>query len=310
MGKEIHVPNSIDTVDGGEIKFSEIHDKFAQSHFGQHLDGQLRWLRFKPASISREAWIGAPLGADMNNLKHMPLIAGLTRSFLKHQDPEKALNRTDSQIMVLASEVHDWAESITDDKSFDQKTVVEDEEEAHMMTFLLKRMLGGKLSRETLMQVYSTVKDRDSRLGKIFNAIERVGYMRSGLNAWTASSRPPGKVMRGLSPELESELRESLQWLASNVAGNQVGKLLEYAEIYRPVGIYLESVRNRISDVFTGMPVTIFEKYSAEGEKENEQITQVQKFLRAHKAWKNSKFVQAAGRADIDNPQEAEGAAG
>jgi 5'-deoxynucleotidase YfbR-like HD superfamily hydrolase len=310
MGKEAYIPDSIDTVDGGEIRFTEIHEKFAQSHFGKHLDDQLRWLRFKPEAISREAWIGAPLGADMNNLKHMPLIAGLAKSFLKHQEPGKELNRTDSQIMVLASEVHDWGESITDDKSFDQKSVVEDEEEAHMMLFLLKRILGGKISNETLMKVYSTVKDRDSRLGQIFNAIERVGYMRSGLNAWTASNKPQGEVMRNLSPELESELRESLQWLASNVAGNQVGKLLEYAEIYRPVGVYLELVRDRISDVFTGMPVLVFEKYSTEGEKENEQIVQVQKFLKAHKAWKNSKFVQAAERADIDNPQATEGAAG
>lgn len=297
-------------MDGGEISFSAIHDRYAQSHFGKHLDGQLRWVRYKPASISGESWIHAPLGVDMNNLKHMPLIAGLTKSYLKHQEPEKALNRTDSQILMLAAQTHDWAEAITDDISFDQKTVVEDEDEATMMLFMLKRMLGGKLSRENLMQVYSTVKDRNSRLGRVFNAIERVGYMRSGLNAWTASTKPRGEVMRGLSPELEAELREALQWLASNVAGNQVGKLLEYAENYRPVGVYLESVRGRISDLFAGMPVAVFDKYPSDGEKGDEQLEQVQKFLIAHKAWKNSKFGGESGRKDIQNPQAAGGVAG
>jgi hypothetical protein len=134
--------------------------------------------------------------------------------------------------------------------------------------------------------------------------------MRSGINAWDASTKLQGKVMKGVSPEQEPELRRALQWLASNVAGNQTVKLLEYAEDYRPVGVYMESVRDRISDLFEGMPVSVFDNYSLEGGQEDEQMAQVQKFLRAQKAWKNSKFVEASGRTDIDNSQEVEGSAG
>lgn len=285
MTREIHIPDSIDTADGGEIGFGEIHRRYAGSRFGQLLAGQRRWKRFMPAAIPGDQWARAPLGADMNNLQHMPLVMGMTRSYLKHQDPAKVLNRTDSQILMLASITHDWAEAITDDIMFDLKTVAEDDDEATIMLFLLRRMLGSRLSRETLMQVYSTVKDRNSRLGRIFNAIERVGYMRSGLNAWQGSIHPRGEMMRELPLEVEQELRQSLLWMANNVAANQTQALLEYAEIYRPIEVYLDSVKTQITRLFNGMPVSIFHKYP-----EAEQPAKVQLFLKADQAWKQSKF--------------------
>jgi 5'-deoxynucleotidase YfbR-like HD superfamily hydrolase len=306
MGRDIYVPDSIDTTDGGEMSFTEVHERFSRSKFGGFLSAQTRYGRYRPAFISRDAWAMAPLGADVNNLKHMPLTASLARAYLKHQKREKALNRSDSQIIMMASETHDWAESITDDVTFDLKTKTENDDEASMLTFLLRRILGGKLSQETLMQIYSTVKDEKSRLGMIFNAIERVGYLRTGLNAWTASTKPAGEVMRGLPSGQEQDLRVNLQWLASNVAANQVGKLLEYAENFHPVDVYMNLARGRIGDLFAGMPATIFDKYPTEGEKGNEQMIQTQKFLTAYKAWKNSKYAKTAGNAEMENPQATE----
>lgn len=287
--RKIHIPDSFDTIDGGEIGFQDIHRRFADSHFGKYLASQSRYKRYKPDFISDEQWCQAPLGADMNNLSHMALILGLAREFLKHQKPETALNRTDSQILMLASITHDWAEAITDDKMFDQKSPTEDADEATMMMFLLKKTLGSRLSPETLMQVYKTVKDRNTRLGAVFNAIERVGYMRSGLNAWSASQKK-GRIIEGLDVEAEAELREAYQWMASNVAGNQTEALLKYAEKYYPVETYMVNARERIDDLFHGMPANIFTKYPTTPENGGERIQQMQKFLNASEAWKKSKF--------------------
>jgi hypothetical protein len=295
MARKIHVPDSFDTLDGGEIGFMEIHNRFADSHFGHYLADQVRYKRYKPEAVSDQQWAQAPLGADMNNLRHMPLTLGLAREFLKHQQPGQALNNSDSQVLMLASITHDWAEAITDDKMFDKKTTTEDADEATMMLFLLKKTLGNRLSSETLMQVYKTVKDRTTRLGEIFNAIERVGYLRSGLNAWDASEKE-GELIRGLDPKAETELREALQWMASNVAGNQMVALLKYAEKYHPVAKYMGNVRSRVDSLFQGMPASVFAKYPTDAE--NEQAQQMQKFMTAGSAWQKSKFRLAIDRRD------------
>lgn len=287
------MPDSFDTVDGSEMSYYELHRKFADSHHGVHLGQQIRYGRFKPEIISNEEWSQAPLGADVNNLSHMPLTKGLAREYLKNQDKQKALNRTDSQMLLLASIVHDWAEAISDDKMFDQKTASEDDQEASIMLFLLKGTLGARLTKDQLMEVYSIVKDKQSRLGEVFNAIERVGYLRTGLNAWVASKKPAGEVKGGVSGKEEIQLRAAFQWLASNVAGNQVRALLSHAEKYHPIAVYMGNSRSRIENLFKEMPAGIFENYpTKDNEGKNEQLIQFQKFMEAKTAWDKSSFAK------------------
>lgn len=289
MARRIHVPDAFDTTDGGELPFSEVHQRFALSHLGRHLSEHVRYSRYKPEGVSNRIWQGAPLGADVNNMRHMKLTGSLTRQFLLHQDAEKALNHTDSQILMLAAYVHDWVEGVVGDITYDCKTATDTENEAQVMLFLLNKIFGNRLSRETMMRVYRTVKDDSTRLGEIFNAIERVGYMRTGLNAWEASNRSPEEesVMTGLDSVTEKELRENLQWLASNVAGNQTQKLLQYAEKYAPVSVYMGNVRGRISHMFQHMPITVFQNYP----EQTERFEQMQKFANAAESWNSSKFT-------------------
>lgn len=275
------------------MTFSELHRKFAGSHHGVHLGQQIRFGRYKPETISNAEWSQAPLGADVNNLSHMPLTKGLARAYLKNQDKQKALNRTDSQMLLLAAIAHDWAEAISDDKMFDQKTVSEDDQEASIMLFLLKRTLGAKLTKDQLMEVYSIVKDRQSRLGEVFNAIERVGYLRTGLNAWEAGRKPAGQVKRGVTGKEEEQLRRAFQWLASNVAGNQVKALLAHAEKHHPIAVYMGNSRGRIEELFKEMPAAIFDNYPTKDiDGKNEQLIQFQKFLEAKTAWDKSSFAK------------------
>lgn len=275
------------------MSYSDLHRKFADSHHGVHLGQQIRFGRYKPDTISNEQWCQAPLGADVNNLSHMALTKGLAVEYLKHQDKSKALNRTDSQMLLLAAISHDWAEAISDDKMFDQKTSSEDADEASIMLFLLKRTLGAKLTKDQLMEVYSIVKDRQSRLGEIFNAIERVGYLRTGLNAWAASRKAPGKVRKDVEGKAEIQLRTAFQWLASNVAGNQVKALLAHAEKHHPIAVYMGNSRNRIDELFKEMPAGIFENYpTKDSEGKNEQLIQFQKFMEAKAAWDKSSFAK------------------
>ena len=301
MSKQIHIPDSFETSDGRKITFNEIHQRFADSKHGQHLATQIRYKRYKPDCISNTEWCQAPLGADVNNLQHMPLTKALTREFLKHQLPEQALSNSDSQVLLLASITHDWAEAITGDIMFDKKSALEDSDEASIMLFMLKKAFGTKLSAETLMQVHQTIKDRNSKLGEIFNAIERVGYMRSGLNAWAASGKPSGELIKGLDSAAETELRVAFQWMASNVAGNQTIALLKYADKYHPVAKYMSNIRNQIDQLFHKMPENVFTKYPTDGESGNEQDQQVQKFKSAQEVWEISKVKNELKRSIPQN---------
>lgn len=86
---------------------------------------QTRYNPFKPNSVSNEEWKQI-FGAHVNNLDHMALSFGITRSFLDHcanprsnwqgPIPEQAqLTNTVHNNLLITSVTHDWAESVVGD---------------------------------------------------------------------------------------------------------------------------------------------------------------------------------------------------
>jgi 5'-deoxynucleotidase YfbR-like HD superfamily hydrolase len=291
MTNIIQIPRSIEDQNGQEICFDQIHRQFADSELGQKLAQEVRYKRYKPESISNKDWCRAPLGADMNNLAHMALTAGLAREYLKNQEPDEALNLADAQILMLAATTHDWAEAVTGDIIFDLKTADDDAKEATIMYQLLKKYLGETFSVQTLSRVYETITDKSSRLGEIFNAIERVGYLRSGLNAWNAGKKMEGEFITEFDRTVEKDFKRCLLWLASNVAGNQIPILLKYTEKYHPIAEYISNARERIDNLFSEMPESIFESFPEEVMTRVEQEQQKQKFQNSKAVWEKSHFV-------------------
>jgi 5'-deoxynucleotidase YfbR-like HD superfamily hydrolase len=303
MERQIHVPDCLDTVDGKEIFIAEAYHKLANSQLGQGLANQVRYARYKPEGISNEEWCSSSLlGDDVNNMRHMWDTTKLAKEYLLGQSPETALNHSDSQVLMMSAVVHDFVESVVGDITFDKKSRIDKKHEAQGMSFMLRAMFGNTLPNKKIRQIYRTVMDGSSKLGEIFNAIEKMGYMRTGLTAWGISHKPEGAVMEGLSPEVEAELRKNLQWLASNVAGNQTQKLLEYGEKHSPVSKYLAKVRHQISDLYAGMPISVFYQYP----EINEQCEQSGKFLEGSAAWKASKFEGGEEQTEVKSSPESE----
>lgn len=267
MAKE-KIPTGIES-NSGQIEFSKINQDFSATQHGHQLAGGVRYDRYKPSNMKNIEWERL-LGVDVNNLKHLQLTYGLTRQFIKYSEEAK-LTLQEQEDLLLAAIVHDWAEAIVGDKSYDLKTASQEDTEFQE----LKKMLGdiygqndsGLLAR--INHVTDTIiKDRNTKLGKIFNTVERVGYLRTGLFAWQKSKENGG------------DLKTGLEWLTNNVFLNQISTLIEYSKIYPAVTMYLKEKKDFINDAFNNLPDDVFKKYTPE-----EVDKQKSKFELGKKDW-------------------------
>lgn len=219
----------------------EIHEKFEQTDFGKTLAGRVRYDRYKPKDVSNERWVEL-LGADVNNLTHLTLTYGLAQDFIHTAQTLQPdfLSSEDEQLLQVAALIHDWAESIVGDISFGDKTANDEVEEQAAFEANLASFYKGDL---TLINKARTeiVFDHTgkNKLGKVFNAIERVGYLRTALRA--GDHIVCGDVM---------DCDDGLRWLVADVLSQQPKSLIAYAETLQPVRQYLANQQDKISLMF------------------------------------------------------------
>ncbi|MBI5422239.1 hypothetical protein HZA44_03855 [Candidatus Peregrinibacteria bacterium] len=293
--------------DGNEIEFLDLHRRFAETPMGQALATKARYDRYRPDSIPPAEWERL-LGRDVNNLKHMELTYELAQTFLKDmmtanpptderdpilvepralthlrhatpKNPEQSNDWWDArfsareiQILLLTAIVHDWAEAdpTLGDITYDLKKDTDEKKESQILILMLRNQLGEVLSPETLETVHKTATDRTGKLGEAFNVIERIGYLRTALNAWRATDNPTHS----------EELINSLQWLCSNVLGNQIPALLKLFPHYEGVRKALDAAVPIIDEAFKTIPDSLFDRYP-----EPEREIQRGKYLSAKAAW-------------------------
>lgn len=233
----------------------DLHRMFSETPYGQKLEGGTRFGLFQPKDVPNEEWERL-LGADVNNLRHLPLSYGLTRRFIQHcQEPSAVwrepvpaaaqFSTEEAHILELTAVIHDWAEAVVGDKMFHLKTEADEDEESAAFKKLLTDLLSGEqadLAQRLGQIVAEVVEDRSTKLGRAFNAIERVGYLRTGLRAWDLHKHTENY-----------ELKTHLAWLAYNVTANQTVALVEYAQTYPAVSEFLDENRRRLTDLFTNL---------------------------------------------------------
>jgi len=99
---------------------------------------------------------------------------------------------------------------------------------------------------DKLHEVLNYLDNLDSKLGRAFNAIERLGYLRIALTAWERSKE--------IDQKSEAQLFASLRRLACEVVPNHHDQLVEYAKIYPPVALYLDNQKEVIKEVLAAAP--------------------------------------------------------
>lgn len=254
-------------------RFMEIHEEFAKTTFGHTLAGRVRYERYKPHDVSNERWIDL-LGADVNNLTHMPLTYGLARNFIRVTDELQPgyLSDEEGRLLQVAALIHDWAESIVGDISFGDKTSGDEVAEQAAFEANMSRFYHGDL---TLVNKARTeiVFDHTgkSKLGRIFNAVERVGYMRTALRA-------AEHIAAGDASDCDSGLR----WLVADVLTQQPRALIRHAETLQPIWQYLGNQQTTITNMFKLVEEStgVFENYIPE-QRESRRL----QFYDSYAAW-------------------------
>jgi len=253
----------------------EIHKEFEKTDFGKTLAGRVRYERYKPTNVSNERWVDL-LGADVNNLTHLALTYGLAQDFIRVLQILQPgyLTSEDEQLLQVAALIHDWAESIVGDISFGDKTANDElEEQAAFETHLASFYNGDT----TLINKARTevVFDHtgEEKLGRVFNAIERVGYLRTALRAGS-------HIVRGDASDCE----EGLRWLVADVLSQQPGPLIAYSGALPPVRQYLINQYEQISRMFdiVASDEGVFENYPPE-----QRAAKKSQFKQSYVAWKS-----------------------
>ena len=241
------------SVEAGPDLF-DIHRAFAETEYGQTLAAKVRYERYKPADVSNERWAEL-LGADVNNLTHMPLTYGLTRSMvhaLRESQPG-FLTTNEEQLLLTAALIHDWGEALVGDITYSDKTADDEIEESRQLDSILNEFSAHEAAevQDLIAQAKAEVIfSPESRLGHVFNTVERVGYMRTALRA-------AKHVLAGTAPDCEDGFR----WIVADVMGNHPVELIKRVDTYLPVRTYLMNVRVDIARAFTVVEDQTFRMY-------------------------------------------------
>lgn len=257
-----------------EVNFGKILQIFADSKYGRKLKGELRYDRYRPQALPKEEWQKL-LGADVNNLKHLDVTYGLARQFLiylQNSDKEK-LTDEEQETILLAAIIHDWGEAIIGDITYEKKTRSDEENEYRQIACIINDIFikdHPQLAKRLNDALRQAVIGEGSKLGKIFGAIERVGFYRTAIKAWQESR----------NDSRDADLKSRLQWLTQNVFSNVTTDMVADAKAYPSVNTFLEKNREMINQAFNNMPSEIYEFYPPE-----EKKLRVKEFQRAKQAW-------------------------
>jgi hypothetical protein len=217
------------------------------------LKGKPRFDFYRPNTTPVEEWI-EKLGPDVDNLLHMPYTYELAKDFLNENDDFSAGEKA---TLLFTAMTHDMQEAITGDKRKIDKTAKDEQMEAELLSSILNEVLASELDCVSLGKLTRAVEevlvDENSKLGKAFSAIEKLGYAETALKAWEIRKKGDPKTY-GLSP-----LHTSLGLLAYSVFSHQTFRMAAYAKEYPFVKNYLTQYSDEISEILEeaeelGMP--------------------------------------------------------
>lgn len=243
---------------GLEVNPIELHNAFAKTVHGEKLAGEVRFDRYMSGGLSNQEWVGL-LGADVNNLEHMRLTLGLAQDFVRTMDAchPGELSSEDRQLLGVAAVSHDWGEAIVTDITYSKKTPEDERREKEAFLHIVSTEMADVPGADLVLRAAHEVvfDQKGTRLGKMFNIVERVGYMRTALRAHV-------RVDTVKSPDIQNGLR----WLVADVLGNNPPHLVRQAADSTPARNYLLAQSGLISAAFEAVEDAIFENYGEEAD--------------------------------------------
>jgi cytochrome c1 len=216
------------------------------------------------------------LGRDVNNLEHMSLTHGIAVAFIRFSEQHQPdlLSEEEKESLLLTAVIHDWGEAIRGDVSYSDKTNEEESQEQRDFMTVVNSVGHASFTKEEILRAKEIAFDHEgSKLGKMFFAIEQLGYMRTAIKAARIVHDQP-------QPDGTTD---GLTWLTADVLGNimRQDKIIEASHEYDAVRAALEHYAADIDTAFQVVrlrPLT-FENY---GDNVYEKFD---RFMSANEQW-------------------------
>lgn len=159
---------------------SEIYRDLGETYFGQELEANVRFARFKPDFVTNEQWC-TMLGDDVNNYRHMEFTAGITAWYIyTAEELGHPFTEEEKDTLMLTAWTHDFAEAIDGDipdPNKDHSEVAQSLE--RLSQFVVMQYVGA----EDTVDVVMDVTQGKHPLSEHFRAIEHIGYGITGERA-------------------------------------------------------------------------------------------------------------------------------
>lgn len=222
-----------------------LDDRFRATPYADHLRNMPRWTRYMPEGMDRETWRDI-LHTDSDGLDQSRLMLNLTRAFFR-QDPENTakLSSEEKELLMKAMAAQNWGKSFDDedsisrDISYEFITTDDVEQRARKFHVVYQELVPEDSVKERFI-VERTIYDRNTKLGKVFDAVRRLNCLRTGLIAYNELKKHP-----------DDSDYEQLGALSLGVLANQLVPLIGYAEEFEPVKNALAATADDIDTIFT-----------------------------------------------------------
>ena len=260
-------------------RYSELHRAFSETSHGQKMSENIRFAKYNLSGMPNDEWEKL-LGRDVNNLEHMSLTHGITVAFIRYCETYQPELLTDEEkkMLLLTAITHDWGEAIRGDVSFGDKTQQEEAQEIKDFDLVVDSVSYGSFNYEEIKQAQEIAFDHHgSKLGRIFYTIERLGYMRTALEASeiVRAQRQPDETTYGLI------------WLVADVLSNHMhqDQLLKDSFRYDAVFAAITARHEEIDAAFdlALRHPTAFENYGQEAQEKNDSVQLARKQWRLYK---------------------------
>lgn len=181
------------------------------------------------------------MGDDVRFVSHPGVTYNITKKFIATQNnstksPE-LITPEEADILLTASLVHDWGElkiagSGHGDITFDQHTTEHEKKEGT----IFEKALGwvdDKSDKIFIRDSYTeVVGNKTSKLGRMFNAVERIGYLNTALRTYSG---------------WHGERISNWSGLSGNVLSNQIEPLLYFSQEY----VYVHQILTKDEDLIS-----------------------------------------------------------
>lgn len=213
----------------------EITDKYKA-----YLGSTPRYERYMTGESIPE-WVSL-LGPDVLLLTHGEATAEIADSFILHNENHGVtLTFEEETKLRLTPYLHDWGEIIIEDEGVGDLTWDDKDEKSEVVEGTIFNKVISDIPDEEVKEAFhiayqEVAKKHDTKLGLMFNAIERLGYLQTAITAFVGNE--------------EGKRIKNWKGLAGNVVSNQIPTLVKYAKEYPYVQKFLEDEASAIDAIF------------------------------------------------------------